>query len=170
MSSATLLGDVSISYMLFDSLFTEKLSLNMSVGKLCWLKAWLFAPVFVSTNVLLLSGVDNTASEWSSFCWTGCKTHNVLCDYTTSSSLLYEKNWFVHQRKNNQFDLFEGSFLRFIIDSYQTITELCPLVNYYFSSRRTLDDIKIITANEHLIKQHAIIFYDCTQTKMVNIM
>lgn len=34
MSSATLLGEVSMSYMLF-SLFTEKLSLNMSVGKLC---------------------------------------------------------------------------------------------------------------------------------------
>jgi len=68
-SSAMLLGDVSMSYMLFDSLFPEKVSLNMSVDKLCWLKLF---PGFESVIVLLLSVADNTLLEWDSFDWSVC--------------------------------------------------------------------------------------------------
>jgi len=66
-SSETWLGDVSKSYMLFDSLFTEKLSLNMSVGKLCWLKL-----DFESAAWILQFSDGNATSEWDSF-GSGCK-------------------------------------------------------------------------------------------------
>lgn len=57
-SSEIWLGDVSISYTPLDSLFTEKLSLNISDGMVWWEK---LEVDFWSVVGFELSGVDNNS-------------------------------------------------------------------------------------------------------------